>query len=50
MEIEPLRSAFFARALGGRINGKDEDAWVSRIAKDVERNEDAVRPRCVTVL
>ncbi|KAH9176546.1 hypothetical protein EDB89DRAFT_74504 [Lactarius sanguifluus] len=42
LELEPLRDEFLARELGGRRFKKtDEDVWVSRIAKDVERDERA---------
>ncbi|KAH9036924.1 hypothetical protein EDB84DRAFT_1156137 [Lactarius hengduanensis] len=42
LELEPLRDEFLARELGGRrFNKTEEDVWVSRIAKDVERDERA---------
>ncbi len=51
LELEPLRDAFLTRELEGRrFNKTQEGTWVSRIAKDVERDERAVRPHCVTVL
>lgn len=50
LEIEPLRDAFLARELEGRrFNKMQEDAWSSNIARDVERDEHAVRPHCVVV-
>ncbi|KAH9054277.1 hypothetical protein EDB87DRAFT_115821 [Lactarius vividus] len=43
LELEPLRDEFLARELGGRrFNKTEEDVWVSRIAKDIERDERAV--------
>ena len=50
LEIEHLRDAFLARTLSRRLDKMQEDAWVSSLAKEVERDESAVRPRCVTVL
>ncbi|KAH8992816.1 hypothetical protein EDB86DRAFT_2931004 [Lactarius hatsudake] len=42
LDLEPLRDEFLARELGGRrFNKTEEDVWVSRIAKDVERDERA---------
>ncbi|KAH8994049.1 hypothetical protein EDB92DRAFT_355227 [Lactarius akahatsu] len=42
LEPEPLRDEFLARELGGRrFNKTEEEVWVSRIAKDVERDERA---------
>lgn len=42
LEIEPLRDAFLARELEGRrFNKTQEDAWISNIARDVERDEHA---------
>lgn len=41
-QLEPLRDAFLTRELEGRrFNKTQEEAWVSRIAKDVERDERA---------
>jgi hypothetical protein len=46
LEIQPLHDAFLARELERRrFNKTQEDAWISSIARDVERDERAVRPR-----
>ena len=46
LKIEPLHDAFLARELEDcRFNKTQEDVWISNIARDVERDEHAVRPR-----
>ena len=50
LKIQPLRDAFLARELEGRrFNKTQEDVWISNIARDVERDEHAVRPRYVMI-
>jgi hypothetical protein len=43
-QLEPLRDPFFARDLEQRrLTKTQETEWVARIAKDVQKNERAVR-------